>query len=254
MGAIPISAVVICRNAEETISACCASLQALDEVLIYLNGSTDQTRQRCQAFDNVTVVDGEFLGFGPTKNAAVSAARHDWVLSLDSDEFADDALIAALRDQSWDDANVAFTVLRKNRFCGQHVDKGGWGNDTLLRVFHRATARFNERPVHEKVVADSQVNIQRLDGVLWHDAVTSLDQFLQKTSYYSELNAQNVPPKFGQHPMIALFRAFFRFFKSYVLQLGFLAGWRGIVIAYASGTGAFFKYAKRYTKSRGFES
>ena len=107
--------------------------------------------------------------------------------------------------------------------------------------------------VHEKIEPDATVELRLLDGVLWHDAVTSVDQFLQKTSRYSELAAEQARDKPAQHPMFALLRSHYAFFRSYVLQLGFLAGWRGIVIAFARATGTVFKYAKRYSKSRGFE-
>lgn len=254
MSELPISAVIISRNSAATIEACCRSLAAFAEVLVYLNDSSDDTETLCRQFPNVRVERGEFAGFGPTKQAAVDAARCDWVFSIDSDEFADPALVGAMRSIDFAETRRAYQVLRKNRFCGQHVDKGGWGNDLLLRVFHRDSAAFNDRPVHEKVVAAAGVTIEPLDGTLWHDAVTSLDQFLQKISRYSELNAHGVAPSPGQHPLLALARAQFKFFRSYVLQRGFLAGWRGVVIAYAGAVGTFFKYAKRYSKSRGFEA
>ncbi|MEM7765612.1 MAG: glycosyltransferase family 2 protein [Pseudomonadota bacterium] len=253
MSQIPVSAVVICSNAAETITQCCTSLARFDEVLIYLNNSTDDTEALCRPFENVTLVQGEFVGFGATKNAAVAAARNNWVFSLDSDEFANEQLVEAIAGIDRNSSGVAYTVLRQNRFCGRHVDKGGWGNDILLRVFHRESAAFNDKPVHEKVEPTAGVSVARLDGVLWHDAVVRLDQFLQKISYYSELNARDVKPKALQHPFFALIRAQFRFFRSYVLQLGFLAGWRGLVIAWAGATGTFFKYSKRYTKSRQLE-
>lgn len=253
MSVLPVSAVVICQNASSTIARCCQSLANFDEVLIYLNDSTDDTEAKCREYPNVTIVVGEFSGFGPTKNAAVDSARNDWVLSIDSDEYVDEQLVASLSGIDFEQPKSAFEVLRKNRFCGQHVRRGGWGNDILLRVFHRQYARFNNNLVHEKVIAGQGVAIQRLAGVLWHDAVVSLDQFLQKISRYSELNARDVSPSATHHPFIALIRAQFKFFKSYILQLGFLAGWRGVVIAYAAATGTFFKYAKRYSKSRDHE-
>lgn len=252
-GAVPISAVVIAANAEQTIDTMLASLTGLDEVVVYLNDSSDGTRARAAAHANVTLHDGEFTGFGPTKNAAVAAARNDWVFSIDTDESIDAALAAALAAFRPRSEAVVYETLRKNRFCGRHVARGGWGNDRLVRLFHRGHARFNDKQVHEKVVADAGVELQRLPGVLWHDAVLRVDQFLQKISRYSELAARDRPARAGQHPLLALLRAQFSFFKSYVLQLGLLAGWRGVVIAAARATGTFFKYAKRYSKSRGHE-
>lgn len=252
MHAIPVSAVMICGQPGQTLETSLASLARFDEVLVYLNGDSDASAAVCAQYANVTAIVGSFVGFGPTKQAAVEAARHDWVFCIDSDEHPDPALVAAIADIDFDGAQRAFNVLRKNRFMGQHVRRGGWGNDVLLRVFHRGHARFNDNAVHEKVIAESG-NAILLDGALWHEAVTQLDQFLQKISRYSELAANAGQGKPGSHPAFALLRAHFAFFRSYILQLGFLAGWRGIVIAQSRAVGTFYRYAKRYTKSRHFE-
>lgn len=253
MPSIPVSAVIICANAADTIETCISSLAQLDEVVVFLNASKDNTEALCRSFPNVSIHHGEFVGFGPTKQAAVNLAHNDWVFSIDSDEFADAALIDAIASIPFDSKDIAYEVLRKNRFCGKHVARGGWGNDTLLRVFHRSSAQFNDKAVHEKVVSRAGVVTRKLEGVLWHDAVIHVDQFLRKISAYSELAANAARDKPAPHPFVALLRSQWAFFRSFVLQGGLLAGWRGVIIAYGEATGTFYKYAKRYTKSRGYE-
>ncbi|MEM6809246.1 MAG: glycosyltransferase family 2 protein [Pseudomonadota bacterium] len=253
MSTVPVSAVIIAANAAETIDACLDSLSRLDEVVVYLNGSNDDTAARCAQYTRVRVHEGPFLGFGPTKQAAVDLARNDWVFSIDSDEQATPELVDAIAALAAGPATTTGDVVRYNRFCGKHVTRGGWGNDRLLRVFHRGHARFNDKPVHEKVEPDTGVDTVLLDGVLWHDAVLRLDQFLKKASTYSEIAAEAKRDRKAPHPFVAFLRSQFAFFRSYVLQLGFLAGWRGLVIAFGRMTGTFFRYAKRYTKSRGLE-
>lgn len=252
MHTIPVSAVMICGQPGKTLQVSLAALADFDEVLVYLNGDTGAAAEICAQFANVTIKVGEFIGFGPTKQAAVDAARNEWVFSIDSDEHPDPVLVNAIAAIDFSRLEQTFNVLRKNRFMGQHVRRGGWGNDVLLRVFHRSQARFNDNAVHEKVVTKGG-QPQLLDGALWHEAVIELDQFLQKISRYSELAATAGPGKPGSHPALALLRAHFAFFRSYVLQLGFLAGWRGIVIAQSRAVGTFYRYAKRYTKSRHLE-
>ena len=79
--------VLITRDAAATIERTLESLAAFPEVVVYDNGSTDDTIERCRRFANVRVVTGEFFGYGKTKNHAVSLARGDWVLSIDADEY-----------------------------------------------------------------------------------------------------------------------------------------------------------------------
>ena len=253
MSDVSVSAVIIAANAADTIDACLESLARLDEVVVYLNGSSDDTAAICARYANVVVHEGPFLGFGPTKQAAVSLARNDWVFSIDTDEQATPELVDALAALAAGPETVAGDVMRHNRFCGKHVTRGGWGNDRLLRAFHRGHARFNDKPVHEKVECDAGVEQRLLEGVLWHDAVIRIDQFLQKASTYSEIAAEAKRDRPAPHPLFALVRSQFAFFRSYVLQLGMLAGWRGIVIAFGRSVGTFYRYTKRYTKSRGYE-
>ncbi|MEM8547870.1 MAG: glycosyltransferase family 2 protein [Pseudomonadota bacterium] len=250
---LALSAVIICNDPAPHLARCLRSLAFCDEVLLYLNGAADDAGKLAESFDNVRAVRGEFSGFGPTKQAATELARHDWILSIDSDESVDGSLQSALGAVEWSATTRAYTVLRQNYFLGQHVQRGGWGNDTLLRVFNRKTAAFNDKVVHEKVVAGADVTVTPLSGTLRHEAISSIDQFLEKIGRYSALAAQSEVAKPGSHPLLALLRAHFAFFRSYVLQLGFLAGWRGVVIAQGRFTGTFFRYTKRFARQQELE-
>ncbi len=81
-----ISIVIITKNAVSTLPKTLESTKEFDEVVIYDNGSKDETLAIAGDFNNVSLYRGSFMGFGPTKNHAISLARHDWVFSLDSDE------------------------------------------------------------------------------------------------------------------------------------------------------------------------
>lgn len=241
----PVSAVIITRDAAATLAVCLDSLSEFPEVVILDNGSTDATISIAERYPNVTLHVEEFRGFGPTKQRAVELARHDWVFSIDADEHVDPKLVAAVSRLNIDDTGSAYEVLRHNRFMGRTVRHGGWGNDWLLRLFHRSTCRFNAAPVHENVDADAGVKLRRLDGPLWHEAVTDLNQFLDKIGRYTEIR-RGQPGHRSYSPIIIVLRSFWAFIRSYVIQLGFLAGWRGLVIATCNSTGTFFKYMKLY--------
>jgi hypothetical protein len=49
---------------------------------------------------------------------------------------------------------------------------------------------------------------------------------------------------------VILLRAGWAFFRTYVLQLGALEGWRGMVIAMSNANGTFFRHMKRYVDAR----
>lgn len=237
--------VIITRDAAATLERTLASLASFAEVLVYDNGSTDDTLAIAARFRNVRVERGPFFGFGKTKNHAASLAAGDWILSIDADESLSGELLAALRAADLSDDNTAYAVCRHNLFMGKEVRRGGWGEDWLVRLFHRRSSRFNDAPVHEKVMPADRNAVRRLDGALWHQAVIDIDQFLQKISRYSELRRRDGGARVHPPATIAL-RSAWAFFKSYVLQLGMLEGWRGLVIARCNALGTFFRHMKRY--------
>ena len=84
-GPLPVSLVVITRDAATDIAECLLSAPFCADALVVDSGSGDhtvETARRCGA----RVVTHTWAGFGPQKQFAVQEARHDWVLCLDADE------------------------------------------------------------------------------------------------------------------------------------------------------------------------
>ena len=81
-----ISAIVLAKNNEITIRKTLQSLVAFDDVVVYDNGSTDSTMKIAKEFSNVNLIEGEFKGFGWSKNKAASFSKYNWVIIIDSDE------------------------------------------------------------------------------------------------------------------------------------------------------------------------
>lgn len=240
-----LSAVIITRNAAATFARTLDALKDVDEVVVYDNGSTDGTLELAAGYPNVSLHQGEFHGFGPTKRHAVSLARHDWVVSLDADETPSADWLEALA--GWlptAEPRQVVEVHRENWMLGKPVRHAGWGNDWLVRVFHRRAHNFSAAMVHESVTLEKETRVVRLNGCLEHLAVTELGQFLDKINRYSGIRARS--DKLRVYPVaLIVLKAAFAFFRTYLLQRGFLDGWRGLVIAVSNANGVFWKYMKR---------
>ena len=90
---------MIVKNGAFTIEKTLQSLCEFDDVVVYDNGSTDGTQEIVKTFSNVNLIEGEFKGFGWTKNKAASYAKHEWILIIDSDEVVDAELLKTLQTQ-----------------------------------------------------------------------------------------------------------------------------------------------------------
>ena len=238
-----ISIVIIAKDAQDHIGSCLDSLKSFDDVVVYLNNSTDATEKIAQTYKNVNVIQGEFIGFGPTKNAAAQEAKSDWILSLDSDEELSQSLIDEIQKLSLEDIKEVFVIKRDNYFLGKQVKYSGWGNDYLVRIYNRSYHLFTDAPVHEKIELKEGSIQTRLKNSFKHHAVDDINQFLFKISKYSDLAAKD---KKTCSFSIVILKSLFAFFKTYILQLGLLDGWRGFVIALSNFNGKFFRYTKRY--------
>ncbi len=78
---------------------------------------------------------------------------------------------------------------------------------------------------------------------------------IHKANRYSTLGAEKLQAS-GKTSgiMKAFLHGFWAAFTMYVLKLGFLDGWPGLIIAFANFEGTFYKYAKLYLKEKGLDS
>ncbi len=238
-----ITPVIIAKDVQETIEETLKSLVSFDEVIIYLNNSTDETKQIAQKFSNVKIIDGVFVGFGPTKNNASEFSSNDWILSLDSDEVILPNLLDELQSLKLEDDNEVFIIKRDNYFLGKEVKYSGWGKDYLVRLYNRQNHQFNQNMVHEFVALSSDTKKTTLKNSFKHNAVIDINQFLVKIIKYSDLASKD---KKTCCFLVVLAKAKWAFLKTYFLQLGFLDGWRGFVIAIFAFIGKFLRFVKRY--------
>lgn len=222
-----ISAVVITRNEATRISRCLDSLKWCDEMIVVDSGSTDETVELARAA-GARVVSHEWEGYGRQKAFAVGQARNDWVLCVDADESVSPGLRHGIETVLGAPAHNAYEMARCNRFMGRFLRHGEGYPDWNLRLFDRRHARWSHDPVHEHVRADGTTG--RVDGDLLHESAQSLYSYLEKQNAYTTLQAQQLY-KMGVMPSLLklVLSPLVRFFKFYVVRLGFLDGVPGLV-------------------------
>ena len=138
-----LSIVIICKNEKGSIERVLQSIVPVSEdIVVYDSGSTDGTVAVLQQFP-VRINQGEGMGFGKTKQHAVSLAANDWVLCLDADEALDNALQKSLQQLSFDDSNKVYQFRFKNLLGSKHLRWGEWGGDKHIRLFNRRKVNWD---------------------------------------------------------------------------------------------------------------
>lgn len=239
---VPLSVVIISKNAASQIGACIDSVAFAAEVLVVDSGSEDETRAIADV-RGCRVIEKEWLGFGQQKQFAVTQARHDWVLCLDVDERVTPELAASIRSELARPATFAYRMPRRNRFLGRWLAHGEGYPDRSLRLFHRGHASWSNDPVHEAVI--TTVNVDDLAGDLLHESADEITTYLQKQNRYSSLHAEALFAQGVRASYLKLFLSpFARFVKFYLLRGGFLDGGPGFAHVAVGCFAAFAKYAK----------
>ena len=154
-----LSVVIVCKNGANVIGETIKSFSGLtDDILVYDNGSTDDTKDIVKQ-SNARLVEGSWEGFGKTKNKANALAKYDWIFSLDADEAIDEELKENLLKEALDDEKKVFEFKFKNFLGSKWLRFGEWGNDKHIRLFNRMEIKWNDAEVHESLLLPKDVKI-----------------------------------------------------------------------------------------------
>lgn len=239
---IPLSAVLITRDAASQLPECLASLAFCDDIVVVDSGSSDDTVRIAEEV-GACVIHQDWLGFGPQKQFAVEHARHDWVLCVDADERVSNELRASVLAEIAAPRFHAYRFARCNRFMGRYLRHGEGYPDWSLRLFDRRRARWSEDAVHEKVLTDAVVG--ELRGDLLHDSAESLERYLAKQDRYTTLAAAEALARGKRATWLHLVLSpLVRFVKFYFVRLGFLDGLPGLTHILIGCRNSHMKYAK----------
>ncbi len=247
--AAKISCVVIARDEEQRIGDCLASVQWVDEIVVVDSGSSDNTVEIARGFtDKVHIVP--WRGFGPQKQAAVDLATYDLILSIDCDERVTPELAAEIRDIAGEGLPVAGYSVPRRTFVGRsEIRHCGWYPDRTIRLFDRRRGHFSPESVHERVLVDGEVGTCRHH--LLHYSFAGFGDMLTKMNRYTDLGAEKLFAAGRRAGFLDVtVRPAYTFFRTYLLQLGFLDGFAGYLVSVSNAVSVFAKYAKLVERQR----
>ena len=244
----PLSVAIITLNAASQLEDCLKSACFADDIVVVDSGSTDGTQALAERL-GARVIAQDWLGFGPQKQFAVTAAHHNWVLCLDADERVSPELQSSIKNELKNPSTAAFRFARCNRFLGRYLKHGEGYPDWSLRLFDRRQARWSADAVHEKVETLSAVG--ELSGDLLHESAESLSSYLSKQNRYTTLAAEMAlaAGKRASFPRIAL-SPIIRFIKFYFVRQGFRDGLPGLIHIAIGFFNSMMKYSKMLERQK----
>jgi glycosyltransferase involved in cell wall biosynthesis len=239
-----ISALLISYNEEKFIREFIISMDFVDELIIVDSFSTDKTIDIIKEFSHIKLFQRKFDDFSSQKNFTIEKATNDWIIFFDADERMTPPLKnEILETVSKNAKEVAYWVYRTNIYMNKEVKYSGWQNDKVIRLFKKEFCRYDGKLVHEEIEAKGKVGA--LKNKLKHHSYKGFDNIIQKRNIYAQFQAQELYMK-GFKPNIFhfLIKPIFRFFKHFVIKLGFLDGFRGFIISFVYAYTVFIRYVK----------
>lgn len=222
-----LSIIIITQNEADQIAECLASASWADEIIVVDAESTDDTVAICKNYP-VKMFLRPWPGFASQKQFALDQAQNDWVLSLDADERITPELKAEIESQLENPAGQAgFYIPRKGFFLGKWIRHCGWYPGYQLRLFRKSMTRVSEVQVHEGFIVAGPTG--HLTAALLHYSHPTLFVSFAKMNSYSGLEALDRKTRrvtwldFLTHPLS-------EFLRKYLVKLGFLDGWHGLVL------------------------
>lgn len=147
---LPISVCLIAKNEEKHIEECLKHLQPYGfEIVLADTGSTDRTVELARKYTDKIYFFEWCSDFSAAKNFAIQKASHDWILSLDCDEYLEAVDQAGLQKCMKEYPRHAGRILIRNRFT-----QDGQTSYEQVRVSRFVNRRYFhfEGAVHEQLV------------------------------------------------------------------------------------------------------
>lgn len=238
-----ISAIITTFNEEANIAGCIESLLWCDEILVVDSFSTDRTPEISTRYDRVRFLQRTYYGSASQKNWAMDQVRHEWILIFDADERCTPALqreIETLLAEGPE--HDAYTIDRRAYFLDRRIRFSGWQNDRVVRLVRQGTARYPNRRVHADM--DTLGPAPVLKNAMEHYMVESLNEYIPRIMKYSVWGAAQMWKDGRRAGCKEVFgRSVWRFFRTYVVQLGILDGMHGLVFCMLQAFGTYMKWS-----------
>ena len=255
---LPVSVLLLARDETADLEALVPALSFAREIVVVWDEAGDpRTREAAERL-GARVFPRRLDGFGAQRQFALERCTQDWVLWIDADERPAPGTPDALR-RAIAAAGGAPCVLHAHRaswFLGRRIRHCGWADEWIPRFFTRAGAGFDAAIVHERLRLDGARVLPRDPAfAIEHHSYPDWDTCVAKLVRYARANAEQAAREGRTAGALdVLLRPRLRFFRQYVLQLGFLDGREGLLLCALAAWQVGLKYADLAARSGKSES
>lgn len=247
-----LSVVITTYNNKEKIKSCIKSAKFAQQIIVVDNESKDDTAKLARKYKaTVYSQPNNPDNLNVSKNFGFTKAKHDWVLSLDSDERVDKDLrdeIEYILAHSKDIKLQGYFIPRKNIIFGKWIRHGLWYPDFQLRLFRKGKGKFPA--VHNHELLEVKGEVGRLKGHITHFNYQTVSQYIQKIDkQYSNNEADTFLDNKGHiHWYDSIRFPFQDFLTNYFARESYKDGLHGLILSLLQAFYMFIVFCKIWEK------
>ena len=169
-----ISLCMIVKNEERSLSRTLESIKELvDEIIVVDTGSTDNTAQIAKSY-NAKVFNFKWIDdFSAARNESLLHANHEWILTLDADEYLDNSSLKQIRNAIKDNHHPTCFEFRVISDVGTQNPN----ESRVIRMFSNGYNILFKNKVHEQIthsIKATNAKILRVNAKIFHDGYNNL--------------------------------------------------------------------------------
>ena len=258
-----LSVIILTYNEEQHIERCIDAIKSIAENIYIIDSySTDRTVELAKEYGAVIYQNEWPNNHSEQVNWALENCdiQTKWVMRLDADEVVTSELAEEIKDELLQESEVKGYILNRGHiFLGRKMLHGGNYPTRLLRIWEHGFGYCEDKLMDEHIVLDGNYETKVLEGSFWDHNLNNITWWTDKHNSYStkeaimqlrkkyEINVQennnsNKQSKFKRflkHNIYEKFpkslRSFLYFLYRYILRLGFLDGYQGLVWNFLQG-------------------
>ena len=240
-----LSALVVARNEAEQLAECLDLLNFVDELVVVLDRSTDDS-SKIAASRSAKIVEGAWPIEGDRRNAGISACSSDWIFEVDADERVTPSLarevINAIQNNRFD-----YYLIPFDNYIGSRLVRYGWGGSwgvsSAPRLFRKGCKRWGKQRIHPSLELFGRRS--RLSERMVHNVDADISDMLRRLDYYTAARAKDLVDSGVVGTLPGNLRRFFsRFVKCYFSRRGYREGYYGFLIAIMAGLYPLISYLR----------
>ena len=224
-----LSVALCVHNEAAQLTKCLESLSFADEIIIVLDRCSDGSKEIAEKFD-AQIVEGAWPLEGPRRHAGIALCSGDWILEVDADERASEALGREIR-YAIKDAEPGYFLVPFDNYIGTVRVRHGWGVMAAPRLFPPGAKKWGDARIPPPLVLSGPK--RWLKNPMTHYVDRDFTDMMDRLQRYTDARAEDLRAS-GKKlpPMIwTLRRCVSRFLKCYFARRGYREGRWGFAIA-----------------------